>query len=97
LRRSSGGHGPGLRLRKNAFDFGMGARNHMNRDEFTNSPCGGRTSVGRGFHCTDITTDEHGDVSGPDVLGPNKGNVRGFDHRIGCLNRANETSGFDHP
>jgi hypothetical protein len=68
----------------------------MDRDELTNSSGGCRARVGGGFDRADIATDEHGDVSGADVFRADERHVRGFDHRVGRLDRPDETERFNH-
>jgi hypothetical protein len=67
------------------------------RDELADAPGGGRPGISGGLDGADIAPDQHSDVASADVFRANQHHIRGFDHRVGCLNGANEPAGFHHP
>ncbi len=48
------------------------------------------------FDRADVAAGEHRHVSGADVLLPDEHDVRRFDHGVGGLDGADETTGFNH-
>ncbi len=70
--------------------------NHVNGDQLADSTGSGGAGVGRRLDGADIAAHQHRDVAGANVFGPDQHHIRGFDHRIGGLDRANEPAGFDH-
>ena len=62
----------------------------------TSSPMRRGPSVCRSFHRADVAAYHHGDVAGADVFLAHEHDVGGLHHRIGRLDRPNETFGLDH-
>ncbi len=81
---------------KELFRFIERPGNDMNADEFTDTAGRSRARFRRGFHRTDITTDQHGHEAVEKIFLSHQNNVCGFDHGIGCFNRSDETARFDH-
>jgi hypothetical protein len=68
----------------------------MNADQLTHTACCSGTSVGRGLYGPDIATNEYRHVARADVFLSDQLNIRGFDHCVRRLNRADESFGLDH-
>jgi hypothetical protein len=56
----------------------------------------GGPGVCRSFHRADVAADHHGHVAGTDVFLTDQHDVGRLHHRVGCLDRPNETFGLDH-
>ena len=56
----------------------------------------GGPGVCRGFDRADVAADHHGHVAGADVFLAHKDDVGRLHHRVGRLDRPNETLGLDH-
>src|SRR5712692_4026870 len=74
----------------------MRAGDDVHGHELADSPRGRGSGVCRRFHRADVAADHHGHVTGADVFLAHKDDVGSFHHRVGCLDRPNETSGLDH-
>jgi cytoskeleton protein RodZ len=72
-------------------------RNDVNTDELADATSSNGAGFGCGLHGADIAANENRDVAVEEVLLPDQNNVRGFHHRIGCLNCSDESACFDHP
>jgi len=83
-------------FRQNALDLTVRPRNNVNADQLANPAGSGRACVRRCLYGTDIAADEHGHITGTDILFADKPNVCSLYHGIGCLHGAYETFGLDH-
>src|SRR5918993_1957584 len=78
---------------QDAFDFGVGAGDDVDADEFPDSSGGGGPGVGRGLDRPHVAAHEDRDVAGADVLLAQELYVGGFDHRVRGLDGADEPLG----
>src|SRR5438477_7782566 len=82
--------------RQHALDFGVRARDDVDADQLADSSRRRRPGVGRGLDRAHVAAHEDGDVARADVLLADELDVGGLDHRVGGLDRADETLGLDH-
>ena len=69
----------------------------MNADEFTDPARRHGTGFCRGFDRADVTAHEYRHISVEQIFFADERDIRGLDHRVGSLNRPDETASFDHP
>ena len=68
----------------------------MHRNELADPAGRRRPRIRGGFDGADITAYEHRNVAGTDVFRSDERDVRGFDHRVGRLDRPDEPERLDH-
>src|SRR5688572_5959800 len=86
----------GSALWEDSFDFGVGSRNDVHRDELSDPARGSRSGVGCRLHGAHVPAHEHRDVAGTDVLLANEDDVRRLHHRIGGFHRPDQAARFNH-
>ena len=71
-------------------------RNHVHRDELADASGRHRARVSRGLDRGDVAANENRHEAALGVLALLDLDLRGLDHRVGGLRRADETPGLDH-
>ena len=84
-----------MHLREDAFHLGVRPRDDVDRDQLADAPRGRGAGIGRGLHRADVAAHHDGDVAGADVFLADQDDVGRLDHRVGRLDRADQTRGFD--
>jgi hypothetical protein len=67
----------------------------VNRNQLADAARGRGAGIGGGLHGADVAAHEHGDVARANVLLGHERDVGRLHHRVGGLDRPDETSGFD--
>ena len=74
----------------------MGTGNNVHADQFAHA-LGCRTArFHSGLHRADVAANHHRHQTAAHMLLADEMHVRRFDHRVGCLNRTDQTLGFNH-
>jgi hypothetical protein len=81
---------------QDAFDFGMGARNDVNADQFADSSSSRGPGVGGRLNSADVSANEDSHVARAYILFSQELNVSSFDHRVSGLDSADEAFGLHH-
>jgi hypothetical protein len=68
----------------------------MDTDELAHAPGGGGTSISGCFHSPDVAAHKDRHIACADIFFPDQFHIGSFDHRIGGLDRSNESFGLNH-
>src|SRR5438874_5778536 len=71
-------------------------RDDVDADELADAAGGGGAGVGRGFHRSDIASDDRGHQAGIDFLPADEHDVGRLHHRVGGFNHPDEPARLDH-
>ena len=74
----------------------MRSRNDMGSDDFAQTGSSRTACLDSRLDSADVATDHNAYQTGTDLLRTDQTNICGFNHSIGCFDRGNQTSCFNH-